>query len=126
MKTVFALAALFLATAAQAKTHHPLITACANNEYDVTVSLDQSTVSRLGKEVVIVDINDFSGHGKTYTAVLSSGSWSSKLAEGLSARSTEDNGTITLNMSGKIAEVKGEFSLQLQCVDYTSDNPSGN
>jgi hypothetical protein len=124
MKALLTLTALMLASAAHAKTHHPLISACANPEYDVTVTLDQTTVKNIGKEVVIVDINDFSGHGKTYTAVLPLNSWVSNLSN-LKLISTEDNGSIILNDMGKIAEIKGEFNLQVQCVDYTSDNPSG-
>jgi hypothetical protein len=124
MKALFATAAvLVLASTAQAR--HALIATCANNEYDVTVSLDTETVAKLGKDVVIVSINDISGHGKDYTAVLPKGAWPSKLGAGLEARSTEDNGKITLMQSGKIAIVTGEFALKTQCIDYTSDNPSG-
>jgi hypothetical protein len=125
MKTLIALTALLLATSAQAKAHHPLISVCANNEYDVTVTLDTTTVKKLGKDIVIVDIEDFSGHGKTYTAVLPQGAWASKLGAGLKAISTEDNGSITIANGGKVAEITGEFNLKLQCLDYTSDNPSG-
>lgn len=121
------LTALILAVGAtaNASAHNPLIMSCATNEYDVTVTLDQTTVKKLGKEIVIVNISDVSGHGKTYTSVLPAGKWSSQLVEGLTATSTEDNGKITLNDMGNLAEIKGEFNIGLQCIDMASDNLSG-
>jgi hypothetical protein len=125
MKALMTLTALLLAVTAQAKSQNPLIMSCANNEYDVTVTLDQSSVKKLSQEIVIVNINDVSGHGKTYTSVLPTGKWSMQLSEGLVATSTEDGGKIQLNDMGNLAVIKGEINLGLQCIDRLSDNPSG-
>lgn len=120
MKALFALM-IFAASAAQAQ--NALLLQCNSNEYDVSVTLNTKTLTN--QDIVTVSISDFSGHGKDYTAVLPRGTWPTALASGLAARSTEDSGTITFTESGKVGTVTGEMPAQVQCVDLTSDNPSG-